>query len=151
MLQNTIYLIQNDTVSAIRGFQQVSKPGALSFWIKGRRESWSMAAWGNEIAREGFWLNYQLNSFESSNIPWVKLIQSFLSWYKQKYSLFLHLKCVHTVMWECFCVKQAEVRDWCAAKNGLVSYSHCHVRHLIHLTRSVLVLILILRIKPVHS
>lgn len=34
MLQNTIYLIQNDTDSAIRGFQQVPQPGALSFCIK---------------------------------------------------------------------------------------------------------------------
>lgn len=31
MLQNTIYLIQNDTDSAIRGFQQVSEPAALSY------------------------------------------------------------------------------------------------------------------------
>lgn len=35
MLQNTIYLIENDTDSAIRGFQQVCQPGALSFCIKG--------------------------------------------------------------------------------------------------------------------
>ena len=42
MLQNTIYLIQNDTDSAIRGFQQVSKPGALSFCIKGHKVCWSM-------------------------------------------------------------------------------------------------------------
>lgn len=34
MLQNTIYLIENDTDSAIRGFQQVCQPGALSFCIK---------------------------------------------------------------------------------------------------------------------
>lgn len=34
MLQNTIYLIENDTDSAIRGFQQVCRPGALSFCIK---------------------------------------------------------------------------------------------------------------------
>lgn len=34
MLQNTIYLIENDTDSAIRGFQQVCQPGAMSFCIK---------------------------------------------------------------------------------------------------------------------
>lgn len=34
MLQNTIYLIENDTDSAIRGFQQVCQPEALSFCIK---------------------------------------------------------------------------------------------------------------------
>lgn len=45
MLQNTIYLMQNDTVSAIRGFQQVSKPRALSFCIKGHRVCWSMVVW----------------------------------------------------------------------------------------------------------
>lgn len=39
MLQNTIYLMQNDTVCAIRGGEQVSKPGAVSFWIKGQKVS----------------------------------------------------------------------------------------------------------------
>lgn len=34
MLQNTIHLIENDTDSAIRGYQQVCQPGALSFCIR---------------------------------------------------------------------------------------------------------------------
>lgn len=37
--------MQNDTVSAIRGFQQVSEPGALSFCIKGHTACWSMVVW----------------------------------------------------------------------------------------------------------
>lgn len=53
MLQNTIYLIQNDTDSAIRGFQQVSKPGALSFCIKGHKVSRSMVVWAREKEKKG--------------------------------------------------------------------------------------------------